>query len=187
VIESNEELEREERKEYVRFIFKAVLCIVIFVVAVAVPVTLRYKNDISTVYVTPSATEMPSSMPSESPTMMPTSDRFIAVVDRLEPLSGDRLMEIGSPQYRAARWISEEDPIQLDINDASFEQRYAMAVLYYSLNGDGWNVINNWLSEASECDWNYLGGPDCLNGCLDGEVCGLDFSEYCVSLQLVLE
>ena len=119
--------------------------------------------------------------------MMPTSEKFIAVVKRLEPLSGDKLMEVGSPQYRAARWISEEDAIQLDMNDASFKQRYAMAVLYYSLNGDGWNVVNNWLSEASECDWNYIGGPDCLNRCLDGEVCGLDFSEYCISLHLVLE
>jgi hypothetical protein len=179
VIESNEDLEREEKREYVRFILKAVLCIVILVVAVAVPVTLRSKDDNGSIYVTPAQTEMPSSMPSESPTMMPTSERFIAVVDKLDPLSGEKLVEIGSPQYRAARWISEEDPMQLDISDVSFEQRYAMAVLYYSLNGDDWGK-NNWLSEASECDWDFVGGstPDCRNGCLDGKVCSLVFSEY---------
>ena len=45
--------------------------------------------------------------------------------------------------------------MQMDINDSSFEQRYAMAVLYFSLNGEDWGATN-WLSGASECYWDFV-------------------------------
>lgn len=177
VIESDEELERLQRRDYMKFMLKAILCIVILVVVVAVPVTLKTRDNADDVeYRESPPTEMPSSMPSESPTLMPSSVQFTQVVETLMPLSGDKLMEVGSPQFKAARWIAEEDPMQLHINDSSFEQRYVMAVLYYSLDGDNWGATN-WLSGESECDWQYVGGstPECLDGCIDGDVCSFVF------------
>jgi hypothetical protein len=75
-----------------------------------------------------------------------------------------------SAQSRARDWIIEEcgavTPIeycgetQLLLN----EQRYALAVMYFSLGGDGWNAGSNpgpdkgagegrWLSGMNYCDW----------------------------------
>jgi iron only hydrogenase large subunit-like protein len=95
-------------------------------------------------------------------------------VEKLLPLSGDKLNEVGSPQQRAARWIADKDPEQLDVSNILFEQRYSMAVLFHSLNGDAWGPTN-WLSEASECDWDYVEGSnmDCRDGCINGKVCSL--------------
>jgi hypothetical protein len=174
VIKTDEEVEREERREYIGFFLKSVACIVFLIIVIGVPVTLKLTKVIGPiVVVTPSPTMTPSSMPSESPSSLPSSVGFTSVVERLYPISGDALMEVGSPQYRAARWISDEDPMQLDINDLGFEQRYVMAVFYYSLDGDNWSSSDGWLSGDSECTWEWVVGPGCLNGCIDGKVCGM--------------
>lgn len=82
----------------------------------------------------------------------------------------DALDDPSSPQYQASEWIIEEcdtDPpidfcteTQIILN----EQRYALAVMYFSLGGDGWNAGANpglardagegtWLSGLNYCDW----------------------------------
>jgi hypothetical protein len=171
VIKSDEEIEREERREYFTFFGKAVACIVFLIVIIGVPVTLKLTNVIRFVEITESPTESPSSMPSQSPSMMPSSIGFTEVVERLLPISGEALMDVGSPQHKAAVWIANEDPMQLDINDPGFEQRYAMAVFYFSLDGDNWNSKDGWLSGQSECDWEFVTGPGCVSGCINGKVC----------------
>lgn len=174
----DEELEREDKKEFINFICKSIACIVLLVVIVGVPVTLHLTDNGggNVVVVPPHSTEVPSSMPSDSPTAMPTTEKFTSVVEKLLPLSGEQLIQDGSPQQRAARWIADDDPMQLDINDPSFEERYAMGVMFYSLNGDNWG-FTNWLTGASECNWDYVGGgsTDCLSGCTDGKICSLVF------------
>lgn len=177
VIKSDEEVEREERREYLSFFGKAVACIVFLIVIIGVPVTLKATGVIEKVVVTEPPTEAPSSMPSASPSMMPSSVEFTDVVERLLPISGDALMEVGSPQHRAARWIADEDPMNLDMNDPGFEQRYAMAVFYYSLDGDNWNSKDGWLSGQSECDWEYVTGPGCVDGCINGKICAFKMGE----------
>ena len=66
----------------------------------------------------------------------------------------------GTPQNRALTWIADGDilrrPIPIGLDDAYlFDQRYVLAVLYYSLNGDGWDFPTGFLAEVSECDWNF--------------------------------
>lgn len=178
-IKSDEEVELEERKEYIGLLAKAFGCIVLLIIVIVVPVTLKLTNVIGpVVVVTAPPTDAPSSMPSQSPSAMPSSVEFTEVMERLLPISGETLIDVGSPQYEAAKWIADDDPMQLDIYDSGFEQRYAMAVLYYSLDGDDWYSKEGWLSGKSECDWEYVGGPGCLDGCIDGKVCAFDFGKY---------
>ena len=178
VIKSDEEVEREERKEYLRLLSKAVACIVLVIIIIVVPVTLKVTNVIGqVVVVTSPPTDAPSSMPSQSPSAMPSSVEFTEVVERLLPISGEALIDVGSPQYKAAKWIADDDPMQLDINDPGFEQRYAMAAFYYSLDGDNWNSKDGWLSGKSECDWEYVNGPGCLEGCINEKVCAIKMGE----------
>lgn len=85
-----------------------------------------------------------------------------------------------SPQSKASEWILEEcaanppidpcDEQQILLN----EQRYALAVMYYSLGGDNWNYGANpglvieeegvWMSPLNYCEW----GVDVEGGNNDG-------------------
>lgn len=134
-------------------------------------------------------TSSPTKMPSLSPTYAPSEstvptltscdnegtceNRLAAMIYQLSNRVGtvDELQNPNSPQSKASAWIIDEcnaddDPIdpctpsQLVYN----EQRYALAVLYFSLSGDGWNAGSNagldksaaagvWMSGLDYCDW----------------------------------
>ena len=79
-----------------------------------------------------------------------------------------------SPQGQAYNWITQEDGLQLSPTDPTLEQRYILASLYYSTNGDGWGVCfqgalenecrreyNPFLSANPECTWY---GISCRGG-----------------------
>ena len=93
------------------------------------------------------------------------SSREKDVVNFLSDNFADRtaLEELSSPQKRAARWIADEDkmnmplPASTNYEDAyKFVQRYALAVLYFAWAGEEKWIFNyQFLSEKDECDWNY--------------------------------
>lgn len=58
----------------------------------------------------------------------------------------DELLTYESPQYRAAAWSVQRK------SDEDALNRYVLAVLYFSLNGDSWPVP--FLSDRHVCDWN---------------------------------
>jgi hypothetical protein len=60
-----------------------------------------------------------------------------------------------SPQAKALAWL-QKDPHFNDYEDYRLYQRFALAVLYYSTNGDSWEswYRDQWLSNKNECLWN---------------------------------
>jgi len=59
----------------------------------------------------------------------------------LEWLLGNKYLEFYSPEKQLVRW--------------------ALAVFYYSTNGDVWRDNTRWLSDYDECTWYASGGPAC--------------------------
>lgn len=58
-----------------------------------------------------------------------------------------------SPQARAASWSIYLDT-QTPVASPSFVERYALCVLYFTTQGNGWTDKTNWLSPSSNvCDW----------------------------------
>jgi hypothetical protein len=57
-----------------------------------------------------------------------------------------------SPQARALDWL-QDDPRHNEYELYRLLQRYALAVLYYSTNGDSWENRTGWLSSDNECEW----------------------------------
>ncbi|KAL7540796.1 hypothetical protein ACHAXR_010384, partial [Thalassiosira sp. AJA248-18] len=107
--------------------------------------------------------------------------RYREVLKKLEPLSGNVLKVQGSFQNVAAKWISVEDAIQLDVDDPRFEQRYIMALFYFAMDGANWNQDDSWLSEKSECEWFGVKGDSvgCSGGCIKaGDLVG-DYDRVC--------
>jgi len=75
--------------------------------------------------------------------------------------SVEDLLTEGTPQFLAARWISNVDQLHYEIpssdNDAPsshrFVQRYVLAVLFFALGGEGWHEDLEFLSNEDECAW----------------------------------
>ena len=156
IIKSDAEVEMEEKKRYSKLFLGAVAAAILGVIVIVVPLTLKFARG-GTAFrlniVTEMPTDAPSSMPSSEPTSMPSSIRFQEITEKLYSLSGDALHEQGSPQYRAAMWMADDDPLNLELSDAGFEQRYVLALFYFAMDGPNWTENNGWLSELSECFW----------------------------------
>ena len=143
---------------------------------------------------TPAPTPPPTASPTGSPTAstdapslstMPTltncdnpgtcqnrlSDQIYAVSVRMGTVAA--LDDPTSPQSQARDWILEECDATIPIDPCTesqlpfIEQRYALAVMYFSLGGDGWNAGANpgqeaaaapgqWMSGLNYCEW----GPE---------------------------
>ncbi|CAB9504378.1 Leucine Rich Repeat [Seminavis robusta] len=65
----------------------------------------------------------------------------------------DILDNPGSPRYKANTWMWE-DPLFESYLSWRQHQRFAMAVIYFSTEGDNWLRKDDWLSyEVPECQW----------------------------------
>lgn len=64
-----------------------------------------------------------------------------------------------SPQMLAYEWL-QNDPNLLTYSETKKTQRFVLAVLYYSTDGDKWMTNRNWLEyDTDEChDWYNLAG-----------------------------
>jgi hypothetical protein len=50
------------------------------------------------------------------------------------------------------QWIRTPNNVGI-YNDRIFLQRYALATLYYSTEGNNWIASDSWLTNATECEW----------------------------------
>ena len=95
-------------------------------------------------------TDSPTFVPtSENPTYVPTdgeptacgitpAERRSQIIDKLSVVSFPDLFEQDTPQRDALDWIVNEDGAEICPDDDSLEQRYSLAVFYYSTNGGNW-------------------------------------------------
>lgn len=107
-----------------------------------------------------------------SPTLSPSlsneeEERRAEIEARILPVSGLLALEDkNSPQYMAFDWLCKEDPLELPGSDKGILQRYILALLYFSTDGDNWNKcgspkgetpcsdhMKRYLSGATTCRW----------------------------------
>jgi Leucine rich repeat len=114
-------------------------------------------------------TPIPEATPSVSPnesTLQPSRDksgcedlpRDTALIEQLSNVTNlDALLDDSTPQGRAKLWLQEDDPANVD--PCTYEtllQRYALATMYFSTDGDGWTDNKGWLSGENECTWSNV-------------------------------
>lgn len=98
-------------------------------------------------------TPSPTMTTTESPVMPPDTSEAKA---HLSQISGSAIDNPTSPQYKAYRWLRNEDPANLDLDNMpvkALEQRYIAAVLYFSTKGKFWDNSYNFLTELDVCEW----------------------------------
>jgi hypothetical protein len=104
------------------------------------------------------ATSSSNSQKDEAP---PTAAPASTLSDLIELLSsvsfdnGTALQTRLTPQNDALNWLASNANLDT-YSDEKRIQRYALAVLYYSTNGDSWYGKVGWLSNFDECDWYSL-------------------------------
>ena len=135
----------------------------------------------------PSTTPSPSDSPTGIPTDIPVIDfvegrrspgptpecgvspdgRNQLIMDKIAELSGrEAFDDPKDPIYLATVWLVQGDSMYVCPDDPSLIQRYALALLYYSTNGDDWNRCSR--SQTKPCPGaNFLTG---FNECLWGGV-----------------
>jgi hypothetical protein len=102
------------------------------------------------------ALSKPPPPPTPEPTSLP-SDSIESFRSILDSVSGERLDDEDSPQYRALNWIANKDPKKTSVGDTNPEiikERYVAAVLYFALGRDNWIEKYNFLTGDPICSWN---------------------------------
>jgi hypothetical protein len=113
--------------------------------------------------------------PTASPTMPPTSP-IVLLTELLSDVStdgGEALQTPSTAQNEALNWLAGNANLDSYADEKKI-QRYVLATLFYSLNGNSWTNNNGWLTDSDECDWYNQAddGPFCT---VDGGVRELDF------------
>ena len=128
----------------------------------------------------PKVTTIPTMSPTKAPVtsaptgvcpgLSPQARSFGIREMLLEITSEEALDTVGSPQFQAAQWLMDDDARSICPTAENLViQRFALAALYYSTDGDKWKFCSaekgdcseeRFLSEASVCDWY---GIECNN------------------------
>jgi hypothetical protein len=138
---------------------KRILLIVVLVViaaAVSTGVVLS-QNSGSDSKPTPVVNETSEISPAASPSTTPSAQPVQSAVNEfLAGLPGYSIdlaqSDANSPQAKALKWL-ENDTLYDEYELHRLNQRYALAVLYYSTKGPIWETRDGWLSNSSECTW----------------------------------
>jgi hypothetical protein len=65
--------------------------------------------------------------------------------------NGEAISTTSTPQNKAFNWMVTNNTHLETFSNEQIIQRYALATLYYSANGDSWDINESWLSESEEC------------------------------------
>ena len=111
------------------------------------------------------------------PSIAPVELLLPATASRIEETVLDILVELdnqvalrtpGTPQFLAYMWLLSDHDILDKYSRARIVQRYALATLYLSTDGENWFNNENWLSDEDECTWYSISvssnGPCNANG-----------------------
>lgn len=91
------------------------------------------------------------------------AQRDSQILDILGGISDPTALQTrGTPQFRAARYLIDEDLLLLCPGEEKLVQRYVMSLLYFATNGNSWTrcsqrdnscPVPNYLSAIDECEW----------------------------------
>ena len=95
-----------------------------------------------------------SPLTANSPTLaQPKSDiDLFNIIVAAYPQGRAALQDPSTPQGKALEWL--ETSVNIGVStEQRFLQRYVLATVYYSTDGDDWVNNSAWLSELDECNW----------------------------------
>lgn len=100
----------------------------------------------------PTSSQATSSPPTSASVQPSWSERLDIFLQELPAYSMDLISEEGSPQAKAVTFLEQQEPTET----SQIGQRYALAILYYSTQGELWLQTENWLTKAPVCTWSGI-------------------------------
>jgi len=113
-------------------------------------------------------------LPSKSSTTSAPATASQDLIDMLSTISldgGSALQTPSTPQNKALNWLAGNANLD-EYTEERKIQRYVLATLYYSTNGDDWYNNDGWLTDSDECEW--YNGANTWSFCVSGLVSELD-------------
>jgi hypothetical protein len=111
-------------------------------------------------------------VPTTLPTAISELQDLTKLLSSVSPDGGAALQTPWTPQYNALNWLVGNSNLDR-YSDERKIQRYVLATLYYSTNGDYWLVNTGWMSDSNECEW-HIDASDFAHStetfCIDGAV-----------------
>jgi hypothetical protein len=103
-----------------------------------------------------------ASLPPLPPVALP--QELVQLLSSVSFDGGTALQTPSTPQNHAAIWLANNTNLDT-YSDAKKIQRYVLATLFFSTNGDGWDNNTGWLTDEDECSWyNKANEAFCVNG-----------------------
>jgi hypothetical protein len=156
-----------------RFFVVVAIILIVALVVIILGVVLGTRAD--TELSTASPANFTTGSPTVAPTRYTTSD-FDGLLNWIGPLVTDNIQTLQdptTPQYVAFDWLANVDGYKASDDffitpEQVFIERYVLALLYFSTNGNSWKNQYNFTLPRSICDWNDEGG-DGVRGVLCNE------------------
>jgi hypothetical protein len=93
----------------------------------------------------------PATPTTQAPTTTPIPQPLRELISSASSDGGVALATLSTPQNMALVWLAVHPNLET-LSDKQIIQKYALATLYYSTNGDTWHSNKFWLSDSEECD-----------------------------------
>lgn len=135
-------------------------------------------------------TPSPTAAPTTSDCRIPEEQRIIEILAQLDAAADPLdVRNTAIPQGKATTWLLLDDDYHICPDDPKVVQRWALAVIYYSTNGDSWFQCssNPTANDACGFDAPFVGDARFLSGvfeclwagisCIDGCVTEIEFEE----------
>jgi hypothetical protein len=126
-------------------IILAIMLLAMVIVAVSVGIAIPTRGDGKS-----SLPERSTTSPTAPPSGSSIVDQFLGGLPFYSVLQAKS--NASSSQAKALAWL-QTDPHFSTFELYRLHQRYALAVFYYSTNGEAWFNSTGWLSNTSECTW----------------------------------
>ena len=129
------------RKRWFRWMCAGLVCATL---ACIILIASRSTNKVGNELTIENSTQ--SGVPEISSRIYDTIDFLLKSVDH------DHLTNSLSPEFLAARWIADEDGLAMPFSP-TFLERYALATLWFSTEGDNWWNNDLFMTDAHHCEW----------------------------------
>lgn len=101
--------------------------------------------------------------PAPTPAPTPVEPYLIDEISSRSPDGGEALQTESTPQSDAFNWLVNNSNLVMYPLEKKI-QRYVLATLYFSTNGNNWRSNRLWLSDDDECGWyNEATGSFCID------------------------
>jgi hypothetical protein len=121
------------------------------------PIEATFPNRAPSPIVGKPETTAPTTFPAKTSTGDSLNDSIADLLLEKSPASLESLGEQSSPQFQALQWVGSDLGQHTFSNDRII-QRWVLAVLFYSTNGDAWQNADGWLTSLDECSWFTTSG-----------------------------